>query len=37
MPTFSWKGKNKMGKTQEGVITADSKDIVESSRYLNTK
>ena len=28
MPTFSWKGKNKMGKTQEGVISADNKDVV---------
>jgi len=28
MPTYNWKGKNKMGKSQEGVITADSKDAV---------
>lgn len=28
MPTYNWKGKNKMGKSQEGVITAESKDAV---------
>ena len=28
MPTYRWKGKNKMGKAQEGVLTADSKDAV---------
>ncbi|MFQ5877881.1 MAG: type II secretion system F family protein [Acidobacteriota bacterium] len=28
MPTYSWKGKNRMGKTQEGTVTADSKDAV---------
>jgi len=28
MPTYNWKGKNKMGKSQEGVLTAESKDAV---------
>src|SRR5262245_25607062 len=28
MPTYAWKGKNKTGKMQEGVLTADSKDHV---------
>src|SRR5882672_10042099 len=28
MPTYSWKGKNRMGKTQEGTITAENKDAV---------
>jgi type IV pilus assembly protein PilC len=28
MPVYAWKGKNKMGKTQEGTLTADSKDAV---------
>jgi type IV pilus assembly protein PilC len=28
MPTYAWKGKNKTGKMQEGVLTADSKDQV---------
>jgi len=28
MPTYSWKGKGKGGKIQQGVIAADSKDIV---------
>ncbi len=28
MPTYRWKGKNKMGRSQEGVIAADSKDAV---------
>jgi len=28
MPTYSWKGKNKMGKSQEGVLTAESKEAV---------
>jgi type IV pilus assembly protein PilC len=28
MPTYSWKGKNRMGRMQEGVITAESKDSV---------
>jgi type IV pilus assembly protein PilC len=28
MPTYSWKGKGKGGKVQQGVIAADSKDAV---------
>jgi len=28
MPTYAWKGKNKTGKMQEGVLTADNKDLV---------
>ena len=28
MPVYAWKGRNKMGKTQEGTLTADSKDAV---------
>ena len=28
MPVYAWKGKNRMGKTQEGTLTADSKDAV---------
>jgi len=28
MPTYTWKGKNKMGKMQEGSVTADNKDSV---------
>src|SRR5262245_44746470 len=28
MAVYSWKGKNKMGKMQEGTVTADSKDAV---------
>jgi type IV pilus assembly protein PilC len=28
MPTYNWKGKNKAGRMQEGIITADSKDAV---------
>jgi type IV pilus assembly protein PilC len=28
MPVYSWKGKNKTGKMQEGTLTADSKDAV---------
>src|SRR5258708_23987873 len=28
MPVYSWKGKNKMGKMQEGTLSADTKDAV---------
>src|SRR6266571_961306 len=28
MPTYSWKGKNKMGKMQEGSVAAESKEAV---------
>ncbi|MBI4169743.1 MAG: type II secretion system F family protein [Acidobacteria bacterium] len=28
MPTYSWKGKNKMGKMQEGTVAAENKDAV---------
>ncbi|HKQ96940.1 MAG TPA: type II secretion system F family protein [Candidatus Polarisedimenticolia bacterium] len=28
MPVYSWKGKNKMGKMQEGTLTAETKDAV---------
>jgi type IV pilus assembly protein PilC len=28
MPTYSWKGKGKGGKLQEGVLAADSKEVV---------
>ncbi len=28
MPTYSWKGKNKMGKMQEGSVSAENKDAV---------
>ena len=28
MPTYSWKGKNKTGKLQEGVVTAENKESV---------
>src|SRR5215813_10694923 len=28
MPVYTWKGKNKMGKMQEGTLTADTKDAV---------
>jgi len=28
MPTYTWKGKNKMGKMQEGSVTAENKDSV---------
>src|SRR2546427_11863564 len=28
MPTYSWKGKGKGGRIQQGVISADSKDAV---------
>ena len=28
MPTYSWKGKNKMGKTQEGSVAAENKEAV---------
>ena len=28
MPTYSWKGRNKAGRAQEGVVTADNKDLV---------
>ncbi len=30
MPTYSWKGKNKMGRVQEGSVSAESKDAVIS-------
>ena len=28
MPTYSWKGKNKTGKVQEGTVAAESKEAV---------
>ena len=28
MPVYSWKGKNKLGKMQEGTLSADTKDAV---------
>jgi type IV pilus assembly protein PilC len=28
MPTYTWKGKNKMGKVQEGAVSAESKEAV---------
>src|SRR5947207_14599736 len=28
MPVYSWKGKNKMGKMQQGTLSADTKDAV---------
>jgi type IV pilus assembly protein PilC len=28
MPTYAWKGKNKMGKTQEGSVAAENKEAV---------
>jgi type IV pilus assembly protein PilC len=28
MPTYTWKGKSKMGKVQEGAVTAESKEAV---------
>ena len=28
MPIYSWKGKNKLGKMQEGTVTAENKDAV---------
>src|SRR6059036_5408 len=30
MPTYTWKGKNRMGKMQEGSVAAESKDAVIS-------
>ncbi|MCZ6695567.1 MAG: type II secretion system F family protein [Acidobacteria bacterium] len=30
MPTYSWKGKNKMGRVQEGTVSAENKDAVIS-------
>src|SRR2546425_2291317 len=30
MPTYSWKGKNRMGKMQEGSVAAESKEAVIS-------
>ncbi len=28
MPTYTWKGKNKMGMVQQGTVSAESKDAV---------
>ena len=31
MPNYSWKGRTRAGKTQEGVLVAESKDAVVAS------
>ena len=35
MPAFAWKGKNRLGEAQEGVIVADSKDAAGATLKRN--
>ena len=31
MPNYAWKGRNRAGLVQEGVLAADSKDVAQAS------
>mgnify|MGYP000900522955 CR=1 FL=1 len=35
MPAYAWKGKNRMGEVQEGVLVSDSRDAAASTLKRN--